>query len=76
MFNVFIIILREGVEIAVVLTIIMLYLKQLGQTKETGKVWLGAVMVALISLLAALGIFFHIVEEANRRVSSQLRRST
>ncbi|WP_298836362.1 FTR1 family protein [Clostridium sp.] len=43
MFNVFIIILREGVEIAVVLTIIMLYLKQLGQTKETGKVWLGAV---------------------------------
>ncbi|WP_298842718.1 FTR1 family iron permease [Clostridium sp.] len=58
MFNVFIITLREGVEIAIVLAIIMSYLKQLGQTKETGKVWLGAGVAALISVLAALGIFF------------------
>ena len=58
MFNVFIITLREGVEIAVVLAIIMSYLKQLGQTKETGKVWLGAGAAALISLISALGIFF------------------
>ena len=58
MFNVFIITLREGVEIAVVLAIIMSYLKQLGQSKETGKVWLGAGAAALISLIAALGIFF------------------
>ncbi|HEY8805460.1 MAG TPA: FTR1 family protein, partial [Clostridium sp.] len=58
MFNAFIITLREGVEIAVVLAIIMSYLKQLGQTKETGKVWLGAGAAALISVMAALGIFF------------------
>ncbi|HEY8803879.1 MAG TPA: FTR1 family protein, partial [Clostridium sp.] len=58
MFNVFIITLREGVEIAVVLAIIMSYLKQLRQTKETGKVWLGAGAAALVSVLAALGIFF------------------
>jgi len=58
MFNVFIITLREGLEIAVVLAIIMSYLKQLGHTKETGKVWLGAGAAALISILAALGIFF------------------
>ncbi|MCB2292786.1 FTR1 family protein [Clostridium algoriphilum] len=58
MFNVFIITLREGVEIAIVLAIIMSYLKQLGQTKETGKVWLGAGVAALISTLVALGIFF------------------
>ena len=58
MFNVFIITLREGVEIAVVLAIILAYLKQLGQMKETGKVWLGTGAAALISILIAVGIFF------------------
>ncbi len=58
MFNVFIITLREGVEIAIVLAIIISYLKQLGQMKETGKVWLGTGVAALISVLIALGIFF------------------
>ncbi|MBU3181197.1 FTR1 family iron permease [Clostridium psychrophilum] len=58
MFNVFIITLREGVEIAIVLAIIISYLKQLGQMKETGKIWLGTGAAALISLLIALGIFF------------------
>ena len=57
MFSVFIITLREGVEIAVVIAIITAYLKQLGQMKETGKVWLGTGAAALISLLAAMGIF-------------------
>lgn len=58
MFNVFIITLREGVEIAVVLAIILAYLKQLGQMKETGKVWLGTGAAALVSILVAMGIFF------------------
>ena len=58
MFNVFIITLREGVEIAVILAIIMSYLKQLGQMKETGKIWLGTGAAALISVLVAMGIFF------------------
>jgi len=58
MFNVFIITLREGVEIAVVIAIIIAYLKQLGQMRETGKVWLGTAAAALVSLLAAIGIFY------------------
>ena len=58
LFNVFIITLREGVEIAVVLAVILSYLKQLGQMRETGKVWLGTGAAALISLLVAMGIFF------------------
>lgn len=58
MFNIFIITLREGVEIAVVIAIIIAYLKQLGQMRETWKVWLGKAAAALISLLAAIGIFF------------------
>jgi len=37
MINVFIITLREGVEIAVVLAIILAYLKQLGQMKDREK---------------------------------------
>lgn len=58
MFNVFIITLREGVEIAVVLAIIFAYLKQLGQMKAAEKVWLGTGAAALVSVLAAVGIFF------------------
>ena len=58
MFTVFIITFREGVEIAVVLAIILAYIKQLGQMKESDKVWLGAGAAALISVLAAVGIFF------------------
>lgn len=58
MISVFIITLREGVEIAVVLAVILAYIKQLGQAKESVKVWLGAGAAALISVLSAIGIFF------------------
>src|SRR5665647_2460956 len=58
MLNVFIITLREGVEIAVVLAVILAYIKQLGQMQEARKVWIGAGAAALISLLSAVGIFF------------------
>jgi high-affinity iron transporter len=58
MFNIFIITLREGVEIAVILAIILAYIKQLGQVKESGKVWLGAGAAALVSILAAAGIYY------------------
>ena len=57
MLNVFIITLREGVEIAVILAIIMSYLNQLGQIKEAGKVWLGTSAAALISILIAIAIY-------------------
>ncbi|WP_309249434.1 FTR1 family iron permease [Clostridium estertheticum] len=40
------------------LSSLLSYLKQLGQTKETGKVWLGAGSAALLSILVAMGIFF------------------
>ena len=65
MLNAFIITLREGVEIAVVLAIILAYLKQLGQMKEANKVWLGAGAATLICLLAAVGIFFHTENNGN-----------
>jgi len=58
MLNVFIITLREGVEIAVVLAVILAYIKQLGQMQEARKVWIGTGAAALISLLSAVGIFF------------------
>ena len=58
MFNTFIITLREGVEIAVILAIILAYLNQLGQKNENKKVWLGAGTAVLVSLIAAIGIFF------------------
>jgi FTR1 family protein len=57
MLNTFIITLREGVEIAVVLAIILAYLHQLGATRSAGKVWLGTAAAAIVSVGAAVGIF-------------------
>jgi high-affinity iron transporter len=57
MLNTFIITLREGVEIAVVLAIILAYLHQLGATRSAGKVWLGTVAAAIVSVGAAVGMF-------------------
>lgn len=57
MLNTFIITLREGVEIAVVLAIILAYLRQLGAARSANKVWLGTAAAALMSVAAAVGIF-------------------
>lgn len=57
MLNTFIITLREGVEIAVVLAIILAYLHQLGASRSAGKVWLGTAAAAIVSVAAAVGIF-------------------
>lgn len=57
MLNTFIITLREGVEIALVLAIILAYLRQLGAGSSSGKVWLGTAAAALVSIAAAVTIF-------------------
>jgi len=57
MLNTFIITLREGVEIAVVLAIILAHLRQLGASRSADKVWLGTVAAAILSVAAAVGIF-------------------
>lgn len=57
MLNTFIISLREGVEIAVVLAIILAYLRQLGASRSAGKVWLGTAAAAIVSIAAAVAIF-------------------
>jgi len=57
MLNTFIITLREGVEIAVVLAIILAYLRQLGASRSASKVWLGTAAAAIVSVAAAVGIF-------------------
>jgi high-affinity iron transporter len=58
MFSTFIITLREGVEISIILAVILAYLKQLGASRASGKVWLGTVAAALVSLLTGVVIFF------------------
>ena len=57
MLSTFIVTLREGVEIAVVLAIILAYLRQLGATRSASKVWLGTAAAAIVSVGAAVGIF-------------------
>src|SRR5450756_1461669 len=57
MLNTFIITLREGVEIAVVLAIILAHLRQLGASRSADKVWLGTAAAAILSVAAAVGIF-------------------
>ena len=57
MLNTFIITLREGVEIAFVLAIILAHLRQLGASRSADKVWLGTAAAAILSVAAAVGIF-------------------
>lgn len=49
--------LREGVEAALILAIILAYLVRTGHGAQAGKVWLGAGLAVLVSVAAGLAIF-------------------
>jgi high-affinity iron transporter len=49
--------LREGVEVALIMAIVLAYLVRTGNGAEAGKVWLGAGSAALVSLVAGVVIF-------------------
>ncbi|HSL97676.1 MAG TPA: iron uptake transporter permease EfeU [Candidatus Deferrimicrobiaceae bacterium] len=53
----FLIGLREGVEAALILAIVLAYLVRTGNGDRTGLVWLGAGLAVLISVAAGLAIF-------------------
>ncbi len=57
MFNAFMISLREGVEIAIVLAVILAYLKQIGNKEASKQVWTGTAVAIVLSILIAIGIF-------------------
>ena len=49
--------LREGVEAALIVAIVIAYLVRTGNAGEVGKVWIGAGVAVVVSLLAGLAIF-------------------
>src|SRR5918999_1335090 len=49
--------LREGLEAALIVAIVLAYLKTLGREREFGSVWVGAGSAAAISLIAGIVIF-------------------
>jgi high-affinity iron transporter len=49
--------LREGVEAALILAIILAYLVRTGNGAQVGKVWLGAGLAVALSLVVGVGIF-------------------
>ena len=49
--------LREGVEAALIVAIVLAYLARSGKAGEAGKVWLGTGLAAAVSLLAGIVIF-------------------
>ena len=53
----FLIGLREGVEAALILAIVLAYLVRTGNGDKTGRVWLGAGLAVLVSVAAGLAIF-------------------
>ncbi len=53
----FLIMLREGVEAALIVGILLAYLVRLGRKREVQWVWAGTVSAALLSLVAGLVIF-------------------
>jgi high-affinity iron transporter len=53
----FLIGLREGVEAALILAIVLAYLVRTGNGDKAGRVWLGAGLAVLVSVAAGLAIF-------------------
>lgn len=49
--------LREGVEAALIVAIVLAYLVRTGNSGQVGKVWLGAGAAAAVSLVAGIAIF-------------------
>jgi high-affinity iron transporter len=74
----FLITLREGLEIALILSILLAYLNTIGRRDRHGSIWAGAGLAAALSIAAGLAIFFtagelsHTAEEAFEGVVSLL----
>ncbi len=49
--------LREGVEAALIISIILSYLARTGNRKAFGRIWLGTAVAVLVSLGAGVGLF-------------------
>jgi high-affinity iron transporter len=49
--------LREGVEAALIVAIVLAYLVRTGNASQVGKVWLGAGLAVVVSILAGVVIF-------------------
>jgi high-affinity iron transporter len=51
-----VIMVREGLEAALIVSIVLAYLRQVGASRRRGEVWLGVLAAALMSVLAALAL--------------------
>src|SRR5439155_9874343 len=51
-----VIMVREGLEAALIVSIVLAYLRQVGALRRRGEVWLGVAAAALLSVLAALAL--------------------
>jgi high-affinity iron transporter len=49
--------LREGVEAALIVSIILAYLSQTGNRRHFSKIWIGTVAAVVVSLLIGIGLF-------------------
>ena len=62
----FLITLREGLEAALIVAIVMAYLRQLGRTEEFSKVFLGVIAGVVVSLAAGTAIYLAVGELEGR----------
>ncbi len=58
----FLVMLREGVEAALVVAIVLAYLKRLGRSAEASRVWIGTFAAAVLSIAAGAVLFATIGE--------------
>lgn len=74
----FLITLREGLEIALIMSILLAYLNTIGRRDRHGSVWAGALSAAAVSIAAGLAIFLtsgalsHTAQEAFEGIVSFL----
>jgi high-affinity iron transporter len=56
--------IREGVEAALIVSIILAYLARTGNRRQFGRIWLGTGIAVLVSMVAGLALFFAVGELA------------
>jgi high-affinity iron transporter len=54
--------LREGVEAALIVAIILAYLVRTGHAERAGRIWLGTALAALVSIVAGVALFVTVGE--------------
>ena len=67
--------LREGVEAALIVSIVLVYLAKTGNARYFSRIWLGVGAAVALSLIAGVGIFATVREMPSKSPTSRSSRA-